>query len=96
MPGIGNLYVGGIYRPPNRSDVEFLSFIESVLQNLGDKRTVIMGDFNYKVMKVNDSMVSNYQNVFSLYNFVNKFHCKPMLLLVPLVVPQVWTTFGTI
>ena len=72
MPGVGNFYNGGIYCPPIRSDVEFLSFMESVLQNLGDERTVIMGDFNYNVMKVNDSTVSSYQNVFSQYNFVNE------------------------
>ena len=36
VPGVGNLHVGGIYRPQNRSYVEFISFIESVLQNLGD------------------------------------------------------------
>ena len=46
VPGVGNLYVGGIYCPPYRSNVEFLSFIESVLLNLGDKRTVIVDDFN--------------------------------------------------
>ena len=73
VPGVGNLYVGGIYGLPNRCNVEFLSFIESVLQNLGDTRMVIMGDFNYNVMKVNDSTVSNYQNVFSQYKFVNEF-----------------------
>ena len=59
MPGIGNLYVGGIYRPPNRYNVEFLSFIESVPENLSDKLTVIMVEFNKNVLKVNHSTVSN-------------------------------------
>ena len=36
-PGIRNFYVGGIHRPPNRSNVEFPSYIESVLQNLGNQ-----------------------------------------------------------
>ena len=55
----GNLYVGGFYCPTKRSNIELLSFIENVLQNVDDKRTVVVGDFNYNVMKVNDSMVFN-------------------------------------
>ena len=71
VPGVVNLSVGGIYRPRNRSNVEFLSYIVSILQNYGDNRTVFMGDFSYNVMKVKDNTVSNYQNVPSRYNFVN-------------------------
>ena len=72
VPKVENLYVEGIYRPPNWSNVEFLSYMESVSQNLLDKQTVIMSDFNYNVLKVNDSTFSNYQNIFSRYIFVNE------------------------
>ena len=74
VPGFGKLTLGGIYRPPNKSVPNFLLHMSDILSSLSNTRSVICGDFNLDIMKLNEcNQVSDYVDVMSSYGFINSF-----------------------
>ena len=74
VPGVGNIVVGGIYRPPDKSKSEFCQFLDGALEELGGGKSVLLGDFNINIINDSDSQVQNYSNVFLRYHFVNEIN----------------------
>ena len=51
ISGLGEMFVAGIYRPPNTPLADFNQFITNMLEYTKICRTVIAGDFNIDVFK---------------------------------------------
>ena len=56
IPGLGNMYVTGIYRPPNNPLADFTHFITNKLEYPNNFRTVFAGDFNIDVLGTSNAM----------------------------------------
>ena len=55
-----NVIIHGLYRPPNASKLEFYEYISTVMQNLVNKSTMFVGDFNIDILdEVNASEFCN-------------------------------------
>ena len=50
IPNYGELLVGGIYRPPQKSIPLFYEKLDSILDYIGSKRCIIGGDFNINIL----------------------------------------------
>ena len=66
-----SVVIGEMYRPPKTSSSNFLSYLERVLDIIGneDKFAVIAGDFNYNTIQENKNGSSDFMNMFSSYGF---------------------------
>ena len=64
VPGMRNFFVDGVNRSPNRLREDYFSSLETVPQTFVGKQTLILGNLNYNVCKVNDSNTSNNQIIF--------------------------------
>ena len=73
IPGIGVLFLSGIYRIPVGSNFElFLGFISSLMAHLGNHKSIICGDFNLDVISSNLSFNCNdYVQIFSSFGYEN-------------------------
>ena len=68
VPGYGGIVVGGIYRPPQNSVNAFLDWFNEIIgvEGVGSSPTVICGDFNIDIMKLDEShSVSEYVDTFT-------------------------------
>ena len=74
LPRLGNMFVAGIYRPPNTSLADFTQFITNTLEYTNNCRTIFAGDFNINVLS-NSNAMRNYVDTFQQYglNKRNKF-----------------------
>ena len=63
IPGLGNMYVAGIYPPPNKPVNDFAQFISGAMEYTNRFHTVIAGDFNIDVRN-NSNATRNYINTF--------------------------------
>ena len=50
IPVLANVYVAGIYRPPNKPVTDFTQFITGSMEYTNRFHTVFAGDFNIVVM----------------------------------------------
>lgn len=71
VPGLGDITVGGIYRPPSKSVNAFCEQLNDVLTCLNISRCVLLGDFNIDVLNTSNSQVQNLTDTFYQYNFRN-------------------------
>ena len=58
-----DINVGVIYRPPNADQNEFLKDLQSIISKLPNKPTYIMGDFNIDLLKYNEPLVHNFEEI---------------------------------
>ena len=56
IPGLGYMFVAGIYRPPNTPLVEFTQFITNTLEYTDKCHTVFVDDFNIYVSSNSNAM----------------------------------------
>lgn len=74
IPGIGNIFICGVYRPPHSSVSDFCCELEQVLTWFGDKKAVILGDFNINLRGRLSPSVSRYENLLRQFNYVNEIN----------------------
>ena len=72
VPGVGQIRVCGIYRPPNKSIGDFLSCMDTLLETSCNSDIVLLGDFNINTFDVNNSNVQRYINLFESYGLRNE------------------------
>ena len=51
VPGLGRIFVCGLYRPPSRSVADFFTKLEQLLVHCGNSRTIVAGDLNLDLLK---------------------------------------------
>lgn len=67
---LGTLQVVGIYRPPNLSKLAFCTNFRNLLNEIGRKKCVISGDWNFDILNVNDNSLDLFNNLMLEYNYV--------------------------
>ena len=50
--------VGSIYRPPNSNTAEFLQLLSATFTKIKDKKSYVMGDFNFDLLKYHENASS--------------------------------------
>ena len=73
IPGPGNMFVAGIYRPPNIPLADFTQFLTNMLEYTNNCRTAFAGDFNIDVT-INSNAMRNYVDTFHQYGFINEIN----------------------
>ena len=68
-----NMYVAGIYRPPNKSVTDFTQFITEAMEYTNRFHTVFAGDFNVDIVN-NSNVTRNYINMSHQFSFVNEIN----------------------
>ena len=71
VPGLGNLKICGIYRPPQNSPNDFLHDIDPILSANCDSNFIIAGDFNLDTLDVLKPYVSRYTDLLTSYGLQN-------------------------
>ena len=71
IPGLGNIYVAVIYRPPNKPVTDVTQFISGLMVYTNRFHTKFASDFNIDVMN-NSNVTRYYTNTFHQYSFVNE------------------------
>ena len=46
VPEVGKLFVGGIYRPPDKPMADFYQYADDLLNHFGNRKAALSGDFN--------------------------------------------------
>ena len=70
LPGLGNMFVAGTYRPPNTPLADFSQFITNTLEYTGNCRTVFAGYFNIDVLSNSIAMLKCV-DTFHQYGLIN-------------------------
>ena len=73
IPELVNMFVAGIYRPPNTSLADLTQFITNTLEYTDNCRTVFAGDFNIDVLS-NSNAMRNYVDAFHQYGLINEIN----------------------
>ena len=73
IPGLGNMFVEGIYRPPNTPLADSAQFITNTLECTNNCRTVFAGDFNINVLS-NSNAMRNYVDTFHQYGLISEIN----------------------
>ena len=77
IPSIGDIFVVGIYRPPNLSINSFNQYLQNNLPYFNNKKCLIAGDLNIDMLKANKrANIANFSEILLAHNFVN-FINKP-------------------
>ena len=66
IPGHKNIIIGVVYRPPNASVNDFLSYLSDMLHNpiFNNKDCFVMGDFNINLLKQDTHISKDFLNTF--------------------------------
>ena len=70
-PGINQVKICGIYRPPNKPVGDFFNFVEGLLE-INTANMVFLGDFNINLNDIHSSVVHRYKNLFVSHGFQNE------------------------
>ena len=73
IPGLGDMYVAGIYRPPNTPLVEVTHFFINTFEYTDNCSTKFAGDFNNDVLR-NFNTMRNYFDVFNQCGLLNEIN----------------------
>ena len=73
IPNYGELLVGEIYRPPQKSIPLFYEKLDSILDYIGSKRCIIGGDFNINILQ-SGQLTNNYVDIFTRRGFCNEIN----------------------
>ena len=68
VPDLGDVTVGGVYRPPGKSVVSFCEQITDTIHYINDSGCIVLGDFNLNTLDQSNTSVQNYLNIFCQYN----------------------------
>ena len=71
IAGVGALFVGCVYRPPNRSVPGFLKQLFETLTFINHRKAVFLGDYNINTAQ-NCSTTNNYVNLFSQFGYTKE------------------------
>ena len=63
-----------IYPPPGKNFESFIDYLNSVLENLGEKQTIVTGDINIDVLSTNEHKTIRYIETMSSFGFVNEIN----------------------
>ena len=73
IPGLSNMFVAGIYRPPNTPLADFTQFNTNMLEYKDNCRMVFASDFNIGVLG-NSKAMRNYVDTFHQYGLLNEIN----------------------
>ena len=76
IPRVGNVTIGGIYRPPHKSVPNFLVVITQCLNRIGNHRVIMGGDFNINYLSGDSPLVADYNDLFSSFGFYNNINLQ--------------------
>ena len=69
--GVGDIFVGGVYRPPNKPINQFFDRLDSIFVFLNLSRCIMAGEFNLDVLDRDNTHVKNYIDLFYQHGFTN-------------------------
>ena len=99
IPLIGEIYLLGIYRPPNNSINAFNDFLNNTLNHFANKKCIILGDLNIDMLKNNiKANITDFSNILLSQNFTN-FIDKPTYIdpqsgNLTTCLDHIWTNFS--
>ena len=73
IPGLDNMFVAGVYRPPNNPLADLTHFITNTLEYTDNWRLVYAGDFNIGVLS-NSNAMRNYVDTLHQYGLINEIN----------------------
>ena len=92
-PGLGNMFVAGIYRPPNTPIPDFTQFITNTLGYTDNCHTVFAGDCNIDVLS-NSNAMRYYVDTLHQYGLINEInfstYVSPSTSIDTLSIDHVW------
>ena len=98
VSGVGDFFVGGIYRPPNKPINQFFDRLDSIFVFLNLSRCIMAGDFNLDVLDRDNTHVKNYIDLFNQHGFTNEInlptYCSPITNSDTSSLDHVWQNFN--
>lgn len=64
-----NMEIISIYRPPNKSKVQFIDDLNDMLEKYTENTCMIVGDTNLNILDENDNVAQQYENVLAIKGF---------------------------
>ena len=74
ITGFGKLNLICVYRPPGNPFNSFITYLGTVLENVVDGKSIVVGDINIDVISRSDPNTMQYVEVMCSYGFVNEIN----------------------